>query len=119
MSPRVEIYIHQHEISHEQPVKQRGDRPSPACMQINGSVKETIALVPSAPYLSGKWKAAISLQERVTLRNAAALPPRGEFFPFLSKAVPQILSWNKIRSSEDLLQCLLKFPACSVCLLNT
>lgn len=116
MSPRVEVCIHQHEISHEQPAKQRGDRPSPACVQINGSVKETITLLPSAAYLSGKWKAAVSPQERVTPRNAAALPPRGEFFPFLSKAVPQILSWNKIRSSEDLLWGLLKFPAC---LLNT
>jgi len=119
MSPREEVYIQQHEISHEQPVKRRGDRRSPAGTQINGSAKETVARTPSAPHLSGKRKAAVSPQEGVTRRNTAALPPRGEFFPFHSRAVPQILSWNKIRSSEDLLQCLLKFPVCSACLLNT
>lgn len=58
MSPRVEIYIHQHEISHEHPVMQCGDCLSRAHVQINGSVKKTITLLPSAPHLSGKWKAA-------------------------------------------------------------
>ena len=119
MSPRVEIYIHQHEILYGQPVKQCSDRPFPACMQINGSAKETITLRPSAPYHSGKWQDAVLPQERVTPRNVRALPVRGEFFPFLSKALSQILSWNNIKSSEDLLWCLLKFPTCFVCLLNT
>lgn len=59
--------LHQHEILHEQAAKQRGGRPSPAHVQINGSVKETIALLPSALHLSGKWKAAVSPQEKVTL----------------------------------------------------
>lgn len=89
MSPRVEIYVHQHEILQKQAAKQCCDRPSPAHTQINGSAKETIALVPSAPHLFGKWKAAVSPQERVTPRNAAVLPLRGEFFPFLSKASPK------------------------------
>lgn len=114
MSARVEIYIHQHEILHEQAAKQRGGRPSPAHVQINGSAKETITILPSTLQLSGKWKAAVSPQEKVTLWNAVVFLWGGEFFPFLSKAVPQILSWKKIRSSEDLLWCLLKFPALCV-----
>lgn len=66
MSPRVEICIHRREISHGQPAKRHGDHPFPACSQVNGSAKETITLLPSAPYLAGEWKAAVSPQERVT-----------------------------------------------------
>lgn len=98
MSARVEIYIHQHEILHEQAAKQRGGRPSPAHVQINGSVKETIALLPSAPHLSSKWKAAVSPQEKVTLWNAVVLPLRGRILsiPLQSRAPDFVLEEDQI-----------------------